>query len=266
MKGLLFTGETSIKVHALFVGQRLDLKDFEKSNRLATVPLVVTAGENRCAVLFRYGVVVYFGLSTIEEMSHLSDLKPFILEPFAQHLESEEVEIIVSRDKQEGTELSVIYVKEYSIERIQLIADILAKSVVLSFYETNIANSFDRIDPLAESLQRGGRSHYKTKQLLRHIGDTLITHSKMVGRVEVSDKPELLWEYPEHEPFYHKLMVEYELRDRHIALERKLDLISRTAETLLGALQASRSLRVEWYIVILILFEILLTLYEMIFS
>jgi len=265
MKELLFAGESSIKAHALFVGQRLDLKDFEKSNRLASAPLVVTAGTNRCAVLFRYGVVVYFGLSMIEEMSRLSDLKPFILEPFDQHLESEEVEIVTDKEKQEGPEQSVIYLKIYSIERIQLIADILAKSVVLSYYETNIANSFDRIDPLAESLQRGGRSYHKTRQLLRHIGDTLITHSKMVGRVEVSDKPELLWEHPEHEHLYHKLMVEYELRERHVALERKLDLISRTAETLLGVLQANRTLRVEWYIVILIVFEILLTLYEMVF-
>jgi len=264
MKDLLFTGETGIKAHALFVGQRLELKDFEKTNRLASLPLVVTAGNNRCAVLFRYGVVVYFGLSTIEEMSRLSDLKPFVREPFAQHIESEEVEIIADKEKAEGSELSTIYIKEYSIERIQLIADVLAKSVVLSYYETNIADSFDRIEPLAESLQRSGRGYHKARQLLRHMGDTLITHAKMVGRVEVSDKPELLWEHPEHELLYHKLTIEYELRERHVALERKLDLISRTAETLLGVLQANRTLRVEWYIVVLIAFEIMLSIYDMV--
>jgi len=265
MKDRLFSGATSIKAHALFVGQRLELKDFEKGNRLGSAPLVVTASNDRCAVLFRYGVVVYFGLSTMEEMSLLADLKAFIREPFAQHIESEEVEIIADRKKAEGFELSTIYIKEHTIERIQLIADALAKSVVLSYYETNIASSFDRIEPLAESL-RGGRGYHKARQLLRHMGDALITHTKMVGRMEVSGKPELLWEHPEHEIFYHKLMVEYELRERHIALEQKLDLISRTAETLLGVLQANRTLRVEWYIVILIVFEILLTLYNMIFS
>ena len=59
-----------------------------------------------------------------------------------------------------------------------------------------------------------------------------------------------------------RLEDEYELRERHVALERKLDLISRTAETLLDLMQHKRSLRVEWYIVILIVIEILLTLYE----
>jgi hypothetical protein len=48
-------------------------------------------------------------------------------------------------------------------------------------------------------------------------------------------------------------------------LNRKLELVSRTVETALGLLQARRSHRVEWYIVILIVFEILLTLYQLIF-
>jgi hypothetical protein len=40
-------------------------------------------------------------------------------------------------------------------------------------------------------------------------------------------------------------------------------LIEQTATTALGLLQARRSLRVEWYIVILIVIEIFLTLYQM---
>ena len=50
---------------------------------------------------------------------------------------------------------------------------------------------------------------------------------------------------------------------RQLALERKLEVIARTAETLIELIQARRTLRVEWYIVILIVVEILLTLYEL---
>ena len=46
-------------------------------------------------------------------------------------------------------------------------------------------------------------------------------------------------------------------------LDRKLEVIGDTAETLLGLLQDRHSLRVEWYIVLLIVVEILLTLYEL---
>lgn len=85
----------------------------------------------------------------------------------------------------------------------------------------------------------------------------------MVGRVEVAEKPDLLWDHPQLERVYARLLDEYELSERHRALGRKLELISRTAETVLELLQNRRSLRVEWYIVILIVVEILLTLYEM---
>ncbi len=51
--------------------------------------------------------------------------------------------------------------------------------------------------------------------------------------------------------------------DRFEAVESKLDLIGRTIQTAIDLIQSRRSLRVECYIVILIVFEIALTLYEM---
>jgi uncharacterized Rmd1/YagE family protein len=86
---------------------------------------------------------------------------------------------------------------------------------------------------------------------------------KMVGRVETGEKPELLWEHPELERLYARLAEEYELRDRDRALDRKLELISRTAETLLGLVQSRSSMRVEWYIVALIIAELLLSVYPL---
>jgi len=55
----------------------------------------------------------------------------------------------------------------------------------------------------------------------------------------------------------------YELRERDRAIDRKLEVISRTVELLLGLLQTRSSLRVEWYIVILIVAELLLALYPL---
>jgi uncharacterized Rmd1/YagE family protein len=65
-----FAGQNKIRVRALFLAERLELRDFEKAHCLAKNPLLVTAGSNGCAALFRYGAVVVFGLSAIEETSH----------------------------------------------------------------------------------------------------------------------------------------------------------------------------------------------------
>lgn len=257
----LFVERDQITARALFVGQRMELREFEKSNRLASTPLVVTAGADGCAVLFRYGVVVLFGLTSVEEVAFLENIKSFVNSPIAE-FESEQLEIQLHVDRNEGIVEKSVIVKSFSVERIQIIADVLAKSVVLAYYEASVARSFDRIEPFAEKLRSEGSSGQQARDFVRHIGDTLIIQSKMVGRAEVADKPEVLWEAPELERFYLLLEAEYEIRERHIALERKLDLISRTAETLLDLLHNKRSLRVEWYIVILIVMELVLSLFE----
>lgn len=158
-----------------------------------------------------------------------------------------------------------IFVREKPTERLQLVADILAKSLVLSHYETRIAEIFDGIEPLAATLREKGRAGARSKELLRHIGNVLLMQHKMVGRVETGGKPELLWEHPELERLYMRLAEEIRVA-RPRPLGRKLDIISRTVETLLGLVQTRSSLRVEWYIVLLIIVELLPTTYPLLLN
>ena len=51
--------------------------------------------------------------------------------------------------------------------------------------------------------------------------------------------------------------------ERLAALDRKLELIARTERTLVDLISTKHSLRVEWYIVILIVIEIGLSLYQL---
>jgi len=264
MSNSLFSELSNIPVRALYVGQRLDLRSLASTHRLSSSPLVITEGQQGCVALFRYGVAVLFGLTSLEEINFLKGLEPLISEPLEKP-EIEAAELVLNNTEHEGIENSHIQLKKFNIERLQLVAEVLANSVLLSHYEASISSSFDRIEPLAANLQRHGKGGNRGRELIRHIGDNLVIQAKMVGRAGIMEKPELLWEHPELERLYHRLEDEYELSERNLALERKLDLLSRTAETLLGLLNTKRSLRVEWYIVILIVLEILLTLYEMIF-
>lgn len=257
-----FNNQTTVRVRALFISERIDLRILEETHRVALSPTLVRTGASGCAVLFRYGAVVLFGLDTIEEASFLKHLNTLISEPHSRP-EIEEAEIRLDPTAEERVEKGMIILHDFGVERLQAVADILAKSVALAYYENSIAGVFDRIEPLAANLQRQGRTLQKNSELLRDIGGTLLIQHKMVWRVELSDKPEILWERPELERLYTRLEIEYELRERHSALDRKLDLISRTAQTLLELLQNKRSLRVEWYIVALILIEIFLTLFDM---
>jgi len=258
----LFPNSEAIHVQAIHVGQRLELQTFKDVEHLSDAPLTIRAGTGGIAVVFRYGVVVFFDLRPSEVVAFLEDIRSAVIQPFAV-VERDETQVIHDPRKAEGAAQGALHVHAFTLERLQIIADVLAKSVVLGHYEVGLAQQFDRIDPLAASLS-GKRFGFGTRarDLLQHIGETLTIEGKMVGRVEVTEKPELIWDYPEHERLYQRLEAEYELAERHAGIERKLALISRTAETALSILQNQRSLRVEWYIVILIVVEILITLID----
>lgn len=262
MTETLFRDRKTLVARAFFLGQRIDVRSLEKTRHLATAPLMLRTDGDGCAAVFRYGAVVLFGLDPIKEATFLAAVAPFVAQPL-EDPESETVEITIAADKREGVEADEsITLHEASIERLQAVADILGKSVALAHSETRMAEVFERIEPLAAGLRSRGRTGSHGKDLLREIGDVLLMQHQMVGRVEVTEKPELVWERPDLDRLYARLQDQYELPDRHRALDRKLDLIARTAQTVLDLLQDKRTLRVEWYIVILILVEIVIIVYQ----
>ena len=252
-----------IKCRAVYLSQRLELKQFRQTQFIATNPLAIHYGHEGIVVLFRYGVCVMFGLSALEENRLVEELSPYLRDPHKE-IEDETLDLRVKQNSDSFMEEALV-LNDVSIERLQVVAGVLAKSVVLAYYEKAVGSTFDQVEPLADQLKSKGRGGTGNKVLLQRIGEILSIQSKMVGRVEVSDKPELLWEHPMLERLYQRMEDEYEIKERHIALERKLALISRATETILDLLQHNRSLRVEWYIVILIVIEIIITLLDKLF-
>lgn len=263
MGDVLFAGVKRIEGRAWMLGERIDVRGFERGRTLAPTPLTVQVGQRGCAVLFRYGAVALFHLDSVEETAFLHNLRPFVIAPFEEtEHEDVEIEIDPGRDERVGAD-GVLRLHEPSLERLQVVAEILAKSAVLAHYEERVARVFDNIEPLAADLQAGHRRSVHGRELLRQMGDALLTQTRTVGRVEVTEKPELTWDRADLDRLYERLSTEYELRERDLALGRKLELISRTASTLLDLIHTRRALRVEWYIVLLILFEVVLILYDM---
>jgi required for meiotic nuclear division protein 1 len=253
-----------VAVKALYLGERLDTRGIEKEGALGTAPLVLALSDRSLAVLFRFGAIVLFNVDVAAEQALLDRVTPFLAGPLAMP-ETDVARLQIKPDAETQTDLSgTIYIREVTTERLQLIADVLAKSVILAHYESRIAGIFDRIEPLATALHLKGRAGTHGRALMRQIGDVLAMQHRMVGRVETGEKPELLWEHPELERLYLRLAEEYELRERSRALERKLDVIARTVETLLGLVQNRSSLRVEWYIVALIVAELFLSIYTLV--
>jgi len=256
------SGKPAFHARAMLIGERLHLKTMEAGDSLALTPLAVAVEGGGIAVLFRYGAVVLFGVDEAAETAFLERLAPLTRNVYPAPL-IEEIDVQIDPRKSGEIKGSVVYIVEATMERLQVIADVLAKSAVLTLYETKIAGSFDQIEPVAARLMRDGHINGRSKDLVRHIGATLLSEYVMAGRVAITEKPEVLWENAALEGLFIRLEDEFEIKERHVALEYKLNLISRSAETLVDLLHSRHSVRLEWYVIALIALEILISLYDL---
>jgi uncharacterized Rmd1/YagE family protein len=252
------------KVRALLLGDRIDTSGLERTDVLSTAPLAFRAGRDGLVTVFRYGVVVLFGLSVLEEDEVLRGLRGRIVRPIeSREDETAVVEIAPDKDEQilPG---GPILVKAITPEHMLVIADALAKSVVLARDEREVSAVVERVEPFARQLAEQGRTPGGRRAILKHIGNALLVQHRVSGRVAVAEKPDAVWDRPDLERLYARLQEEYELKERADALSHKLAVISDTAEVLTDMIDTRRSLRLEVIIVMLILFEIVITAYQLV--
>jgi uncharacterized Rmd1/YagE family protein len=251
----------TLEVSARFLGSRLVLRELEPHQAIGHSPLTLAIAPQQWVVVFRFGVVVFFGLDADAEqlwLERLSSRLTGALEP-AEH---EAAMLLVDPNQVDSVNADgQLVVIEPSVERIQIIAQVLAKSVVLAHYEKAVASTFERFENLIERL-RQGLSPRNGQDVINEVGKALTILTRTVGRVEITEKPDLTWDSPHLDRLYQRLASEYELHDRDLILSRKLDLLWRIAETYLDLLNNRQGHRLEWYIIILILIEIALTLAE----
>ena len=270
-------GQASFHARAVLAGTGIDLTALGSTDRTGGAPLAVeligsltggslaasSAAGGGVAFLFRYGAVVFFDAAPAGITEYLRQIGPHIRQPFPQvERETEVLDIRLDPAGKETIEHNTLVLADGSLEKLQLVADIMAKSVSLAHHEKGIERQFERIEPFAVNLDHWGRGGRAARELLHNLGVALLAEHRVVAGTRVDDSPELLWDHPELERLWARLRDEFEIRERFAALHSKLSLISRTAETALELLQNRRALRVEWAIVGLIVFEIVLTLVQ----
>ncbi|MEW5965006.1 MAG: RMD1 family protein [Pseudomonadota bacterium] len=251
-----------IRARALQVGERIETKGLERDDAFSQNPLAFPLPGGGTAVLFRSGAVVFIGMSPLAEEGMLESLGERIVGPLAER-ESETLEIVVKPDEDDNFNTAGgLHLRGADPNRLLLVAEALAMSVTLAYDERRMGQAFERITPVAEVLSAGRLPAGPQATLLAQIGEGLSIHQRLARRIDLDDKPDVLWDHPEHERLWARLVDEYDLPERGRAIERKLEVIRETVDTITDLMATRTSHRLEWYIIALIALEIVLGLYD----
>jgi uncharacterized Rmd1/YagE family protein len=251
-----------ITVRALQLGEGLEVKGLERQDAFSANPLAFMTSNSGTAMLFRFGAVVFFNMSPVEEEDLVHGLERRIIAPLAQR-EVETANIVVSPDDEDLLSSSGdIKVRNTDPNRLLLVGEALAVSVALAYDERRIATAFEKIEPVATNLMKRRLPRGSKSAMLEQIGEALLIQKRLASRVDLDDKPDVLWDHPELERLWAKLVDEYDLAARARAVERKLVVIRETADTITDLISTRTSHRLELYVIILIAIEIGLVLYD----
>ena len=151
---------SQITVHALQIGDRINTAGFE-GEILSSTPLAVRVGEYGMAVVFRYGAVVFLGLTADQEAEFLERLHARCAGKISPY-EEEWTKVQIAREGGEPIPVGgPVLVQDMSLERLLVVSDALAKSVVLGHDEREVANVFDTIEPFARELAVQGLDPFR---------------------------------------------------------------------------------------------------------
>ncbi len=246
---------------ALQIAERIDLKGLERPDQFSSSPLAFRTAGGGTVALFRFGAAVFIGMNPLEEEAIIKGLEGRLVETIADR-ESETAQIVIKADGEDQPQPDgTIVLKDDAPERLLLLSEAIAMSVALSYDERRIAQAFDRVVPIASSLKRRKLLAGSQGELVEQIGEALLIQQRLAGRVELADRPDVLWDHPELERLWVKLTDEYDIGPRARAIGQRLEVIRETADTMADLLSTRTSHRLEWYIIILICLELLIGLF-----
>jgi required for meiotic nuclear division protein 1 len=244
----------------LNIANHIETKQLKSLPLISLAPLTVRLPSSGAAVIFRFGCVVLFA-STDQDRQWLLELLSPACSGMIDGFAEESLAIVIDPDHEEGPDGDDIYLHSPDLDRIKIVAEILAKSNQIDFLESRISSEFDKIEPLALDLADDGAFSINTRNLMKTVGTMLLAEQRMANRGDVTDRFNSLLTNPALQLLHARLEDEYELTERSLQIEAKLSAIGRTASTLLETIRYTSSHKVEIYILVLIFIELLLSVY-----
>ncbi len=213
--------------------------------------------------VFRYGVIVSVraGAPSVADLDAM--LAPYVVD-VADFRETETANMAIRPGDGDriGPDGQIVLADD-SRERLLLVATVLSRSVILARDETLVSEAFEQTAPVVSDLRHNGRAPLSIRQVMKLVGNVLAARHRVMGTVQVGERPDLLWDHPRLDRLYTRLEAEYELQDRAEVLELKFGALGDFADVLLNIVQDKRGFRTEAAIIALIGFEILLNLFEL---
>jgi len=214
--------------------------------------------------IFDYGVLVFWRLATGDRNDFLEKVADFAKAPLAHTLDDEFT-------FETGSEKSFIkndhlHLRDDDVLTQLAVSHGIAQSTKLAQFEYRIQQTINDTGHIPENIARTGSAQLSGRELSRLRGRLFITKSDVMLNYDLLDVPDFFWEYPELDSYYSMVSDYLEIKQRVEVLSKKLETIHELFGMMADEQKHKHSSMLEWIIIWLIAFEIIIFLVHDIFK
>jgi len=253
---------------AFCLAQRFDIHELAKLISPSTQIRIIKGAlliedEASWSVIFAYGAVVHWNVNA-EQQSKLHQLllhhaeNPLLTieeDNFTFSLDCPSTRIIEDHIEVESSDPIILF----------SLSQGMAQSIKLASFETNAITTINNTSYIPKSLAENGRIKLSRHNLAKIRGQLFLTKSDIILNYDLLDTPDFFWEYPEYEAYYGITAKYLEIAPRTEVLSKKLETIHELFEMLADEQKHRHSTILEWIIIWMIAFEIVMAIFDKVF-
>ncbi|MFH1874545.1 MAG: RMD1 family protein [Pseudomonadota bacterium] len=228
--------------------------------------LIYQLGEQSYVFIYRFGSVGFFNVPKLEQERIINTINEFLVKQdrgphyFAP---TDEMLVEVDRDQNEEVAFEKTVLNELSFGRLEVLALILAQSTALEYFELKVDKIMEQSTKLVVDMRDRGRLRTSDKKVNQIVGFCMTTKQDIVVMMYLLDKPEETWHDEALDKLYLEAVDMYELKERYRTIDHKLRMMQENLSLIADFVSNRRAAWLELTIIVLILVEVVLFVYDL---
>ncbi|AEW86945.1 RMD1 family protein [Flavobacterium columnare] len=253
-----------IKISAIQLAEIINIKDFKDELEGANYSFSGSEffkqiEQNKFIYLLDYGVVVFANFSPEEETEWLQKIKRHQESPIDMLLKERYFIIIKEENINFEVKNNEVLLPELDSSAIRIIMLNVAQSVALEYYEILTGKLVSSTKEFILQLENTGNINISKKNLLKYIGQVLNVKNSIVDNLYILDDPNSVWENEKLDALNKKMKSNFEILPRFKDVDYRLSIVENNLKIFTEVLNVKESSRLEWIIILLITFEIIMS-------
>lgn len=227
----------------------------------ASTKLVYQDGEGYFFI-YRFGSVVFFNIEPAKQTAIVEKIRT-VIGAKEGLVTSEEMVVDVVKGGKNEVLFERVVLDRLTFERVDVLALVLAQSTALEYFELTVDELLKKSAKINNDLRSRGSMRMGEREINRFIGFCMMAKQDLVSSMYILDTPDEAWNDQALDTLYRDSSDMFELKERYKTMDHKLRMMQDALEIIADLVKNRRATMLELTIIVLILVEVILFVYEL---